>query len=229
MGASAKRMLRRNQNEEELKILENIYDSSTRLTRWIDDTLFSSNPSSQEKKDEMKEIDIQPLIQQAIDLLKEAYRDKSIEICFEASSSLPPVICREQLLSRAIENVLSNAFKYTPNGGKVEVSVNPYRLKEDTEVIEILVKDTGIGISEEDRGKIFEPFYRGKNGLLEDGAGLGLSLVKEVVDLHGGKILVHSEPNKGSTFAILLPVKQEFKRDKEVARQYEMKKVSLEP
>ena len=208
MGASAKRMLKRNQNEEEVKILKNIYDSSIYLTRWIDDTLFSSDHLSQEKKWEMKEIEIQPMVQQVIDLLKEASRDKNIEIHFEASPPIPLLYCQEQLLSRAIGNLLSNALKFTPRGGKIDVAVTPYIGWRDGGVIEISIKDTGIGILEEDIERIFEPFYRGRNSLSETGAGLGLSFVKEVVDLHGGRILVQSEPKKGSTFSVLLPAGQ---------------------
>ena len=211
MGASAKRMLRRNQNEEEVEILKNIYDSSLRLTRWIDDTLFSSDHLSEEKKWEMKEIEIQPMVQQMIDLLKEASRDKNIEIHFEASPSIPLVYCQEQLLSRAIENLLSNALKFTPRGGKVDVAVTPYTGRNNGGVIEISIKDTGIGILEEDIERIFEPFYRGRNSLSETGAGLGLSFVKEVVNLHGGRILVQSEPRKGSIFSVLLPIRARLK------------------
>jgi signal transduction histidine kinase len=206
MGASAKRMLRRNQNEEELKILKNIYDSSIRLTRWIDDTLFSDH-SSQKIKEVMREVEIKSMVQQAIDLLKEASREKKIEIHFEASPSIPSVYCHEQLFFRAIENLLGNALKYTPEGGKVDVTITSYLPWKDGGVIEISIKDTGIGILEDDIERIFEPFYRGRNSLSETGAGLGLSFVKEVVDLHGGRILVQSEPQKGSTFSILLPVK----------------------
>ena len=211
MGASAKRMLRRNQNEEELKILKNIYDSSIRLTRWIDDTLFSPDHSQQKINEEMKEVEIQPMVQQVIDLLKEAGRDKNIEIHFEAPPSIPPVYCQEQLLFRAIENVLGNALKYTPEGGRVDVTVTSYLEWKDGGIVEISVRDTGIGIFEEDIGKIFEPFYRGRNAAKEIGTGLGLSFVKEVVNLHGGKILAQSEPQKGSTFSIFLPVKSDSK------------------
>jgi signal transduction histidine kinase/predicted metal-dependent phosphoesterase TrpH len=206
MGASAKRMLRRSQNEEEVKILKNIYDSSIHLTRWIDDTLLSSDHLSQKNKGEMKEIEIQPIVQQAIDLLKEASRDKNIEIHFEASPPIPPVYCQDQLLLRAIENLLSNALKFTPRGGKIEVAVTPYIGWKDGGIVEISIKDTGIGIGEDEIERIFEPFYRGRNSSVEAGTGLGLSFVKEVVDLHGGRILVQSEPQKGSTFSILLPI-----------------------
>jgi signal transduction histidine kinase len=96
----------------------------------------------------------------------------------------------------------------------VDVSVIPYLRKgKDGGVLEISVKDTGIGIPEEDIEKIFEPFYRGKNATAEKGMGLGLFFVKEVVDLHGGRILVQSEPNKGSLFSILLPVGNHSQRE----------------
>ena len=221
MGASAKRMLRRNQSEEELKILRNIYDSSVRLTRWIDDTLFSSDDLSQKNMGEMKESEIEPMVRQAIDLLKESSRDKNIEIRLEASASIPPVYCHEQLLFRAIQNLLSNALKYTPDGGKVDVTVTSYLQRKDGGVVEISIKDTGIGILEDDIERIFEPFYRGRNISTENGAGLGLSFVKEVVDLHGGRILVQSEPQKGSTFSILLPVKGNFKAEEMEKRSWD--------
>jgi len=206
MGASAKRMLRRNQNEEELKILKNIYDSSIRLTRWIDDTL-----SSKKLEGEIKEADIQSIIHQVIDLLKELSGEKKIEIRFEASPSIPLIRCHEQLMFRAIENILNNALKYSPEGGRVDVTVTSYLEWKDAGIVEISVRDTGIGIFEEDIEKIFEPFYRGRNASKEIGTGLGLSFVKQAVDLHGGRILVQSEPQKGSTFSILLPVESDSK------------------
>jgi two-component system sensor histidine kinase VicK len=82
----------------------------------------------------------------------------------------------------------------------------------EEEAVEIIFKDNGIGIFAEDLPKIFEPFQRGRNAAGEKGIGLGLSLVKEVVDLHGGKILVQSEPQKGATFSIVLPVRKTVRR-----------------
>jgi signal transduction histidine kinase len=108
---------------------------------------------------------------------------------------------------RRIEEVslLSNALKFTPRSGKIEVAVTPYIGWKDGGTVEISIKDTGIGIGEDEIERIFEPFYRGRNSSVEAGTGLGLSFVKEVVDLDGGRILVQSEPQKGSTFSILLP------------------------
>jgi hypothetical protein len=201
IGASAKRMLRRNQDEEELKILRMIYDNSLRLTRWVDDTL-----SFNKMEDELKEVDIRPLIQQIINLQKEGSLEKKIEIDFDASPSIPLIRCHEQLIFRVIENLLNNALKYTPEGGRVNVIITSPIKCEEEGIIEISVKDTGIGIPKEDIEKIFEPFYRGNNAPKEIGTGLGLSFVKQAVDLHGGRILVQSELEKGSTFSVMLPV-----------------------
>ena len=206
IGASAKRMLRRSQDEEELKILGMIYDSSVRLTGWIDDTL-----SSNKLEAEIKEVDIQQLIQQVVSLLKETSEEKKIDICFDPLPAIPHILCQEQLMFRAIENILNNALKYTPSGGKVNVTITPYLQWKEGGFVEIAIKDTGVGILQDEIDRIFEPFYRGRNNSGQPGAGLGLSFAKQAVELHGGKILVQSEPRKGSTFSILLPVKSRIK------------------
>jgi signal transduction histidine kinase/predicted metal-dependent phosphoesterase TrpH len=209
IGASAKRMLRRSQNEEELKILGMIYDSSTQLSGWIDNSL-----SSNELAAEIKEVDIEQLTQQVVNLLKEKSEEKKIEISFDSKASIPHLFCHEQLIFRTIENLLNNALKYTPCGGKVDVTLTPYLQWKEGGFVEISIKDTGIGILEDEIDKIFEPFYRGRNHSLQAGVGLGLSFVKQTVEYHGGKILVQSEPLKGSTFSILLPVKSRIKLSK---------------
>jgi signal transduction histidine kinase/predicted metal-dependent phosphoesterase TrpH len=207
IGFSAKRMLRKEQNEETSGTLKTIFDSSLHLTRWIDETLFFHDLSESKWQEQMKEVDVESLVQQTIDLLKESASEKSIEIEFKASRSTLKISCHESSMYRALVNLLSNALKYTSRGGKVEVALITYINKRGTGVMEISIKDNGIGIGEEDLEKIFEPYYRGKNASTEEGKGIGLSFVKEVIDLHGGKILVQSEPNKGSTFSILLPIK----------------------
>jgi signal transduction histidine kinase/predicted metal-dependent phosphoesterase TrpH len=206
IGFSARRMLRKGQNEEASGALKTIYDSSLHLTQWIDETLFFHDLTQSKWQEQMKEVDVKSLVQQTIDLLKESASEKSIEIEFKDSLSILKISCHESLMYRALVNLLSNALKYTPRGGKVEVALITYLNKRGTGVMEISIKDNGIGICEEDLEKIFEPYYRGKNISSEEGKGLGLSFVKEVVDLHGGKILVQSEPQKGSTFSILLPI-----------------------
>jgi signal transduction histidine kinase len=207
MGFSARRLLRRSQNEEMTGALKTIYDSSLHLTRWVDETLSAKDFTSSGWQEQMKEVDIKSLVQQAISLLKESYIEKSIEIKLRTSPSIPLISCHEPLMYRALVNLLSNALKYTPRGGEIEISIYAYLNKKGTGVLEISFRDTGIGICKEDKEKIFQPYYRGRNTSSEEGKGLGLSFAKEVIDLHGGKILVQSEPNVGSIFSILLPVK----------------------
>jgi signal transduction histidine kinase len=213
MGFSARRMLRRSQNEEMTGALKTIYDSSLHLTRWVDETLSSKDLASSGLQEQMKEVDIKSLVRQAIDLLKESCLEKSIQIQFKIYPSIPLISCHEPLMYRALVNLLSNALKYTPRGGEIEVSIHAYFNKKGSGVLEISFRDTGIGICEEDKEKIFQPYYRGRNASSEEGRGLGLSFVKEVIDLHGGKILVQSEPNVGSIFSILLPVQNAPKEE----------------
>ena len=151
-------------------------------------------------------VDIQVLVKQQAEFSKAFGLEKNIEVVYQAGPPVPAIRGHAPSLQRAIENLISNAIKYTPEGGRVEISVLPYFLKEGRGIVEISVKDTGIGIAPEDQERVFEPFCRGRNVSSETGVGLGLALVKEVVDLHGGKILVQSDLNLGSTFSILLPV-----------------------
>jgi signal transduction histidine kinase len=205
MGASAKLMMRRNHEEENLDFLKSIYENSLRLTRWLEEILAFSDSPFKGMMSEMEEVEIQVLVKRTVDLLRHAGKEKKIEIEFRSASNLPSVLCNERWMQRAVENLLSNALKYTPEEGRVEVGVS---LSTEGESIEIAVQDNGIGIFVEDIPKIFEPFQRGLNASGEKGIGLGLSLVKEVVDLHAGQILVQSEPQKGSTFSIILPVRK---------------------
>jgi two-component system sensor histidine kinase VicK len=156
---------------------------------------------------EIKEVDIQQLIQEVVNLLKETNEEKKVDISFDPSPSIPHIFCHEQLIFRTIENLLNNAVKYTPHGGKVDVTITPYLQWKEGGFIEISFKDTGIGILEDEIERVFEAFYRERNNSTQAGVGLGLSFAKQAVEFHGGKILVQSEPQKGSIFSILLPVK----------------------
>jgi len=209
MGASAKLLMKPREKDEALEMLRGIYENSHRLNRRLEEILLFSSSSFSERKILMKEINL-PLL---TDRLRESFlalaREKMIEMKFYPLPSFPPLWGDERWLERALENLLGNALKYTPEGGRVEVggSVSP-----EEGMVEIWVRDNGRGIFPEEVQQIFHPFHRGRNALNEPGMGLGLSLVKEVVDLHGGKILVESKPQEGSTFSIVLPVGENGRR-----------------
>jgi len=124
-------------------------------------------------------------------------------------------------LEKIIYNLLSNAFKFTPDDGEVSITLNmnyntvdhprQYQGTSRTEGImyEIRVKDSGIGIPKEAQSKIFDRFYQVRNPITTQGTGIGLSLTYELVTLHKGTIHVTSEPNYGSEFSVLLPLWRE--------------------
>ena len=105
-----------------------------------------------------------------------------------------------KMLQLILTNLLSNAIKYSPGNNSVILEL----YSQDKNII-FKIKDTGIGISLEDRERIFEPFYRGSNIDSIPGTGLGLSIVKTIVDLHGGEIFLESQLGMGTTFTVTLP------------------------
>jgi signal transduction histidine kinase len=111
----------------------------------------------------------------------------------------------ERKFKQIVLNLLSNAVKFTPDGGRVDV-----RARLDTDRIEVSVKDTGIGIAPKDQEAVFEEFRQvgGVYSNKAEGTGLGLTLTKKFVDMHGGQMHLDSELGVGSTFAFTLPVRQ---------------------
>ncbi|TSC73931.1 MAG: multi-sensor signal transduction histidine kinase, partial [Parcubacteria group bacterium Gr01-1014_33] len=128
---------------------------------------------------------------------------KNLSMTFEKRLEPIHVIVDVSALRNIIQSIISNAIEYTPEGGKVEVS-----LKKTRDHFIFKVKDTGIGIPKEEQGRIFEKFTRASNAQLikTDGTGLGLYIAKQAVDLLEGKIWFESEVNKGTTFFVELPI-----------------------
>lgn len=127
---------------------------------------------------------------------------KGIQLSYTPPPADVAVNIDEAYMARVIDNLVSNAIKYTPAGGRVGVKVVA-----DAAHVTVEVSDTGLGIPEEDLPRIFEAFYRVRSSEheLAEGSGLGLSIVKTIVEQHGGWVQVKSEPGKGSTFQVVLP------------------------
>ena len=121
----------------------------------------------------------------------------------ESLPELPSVLANRRSLEEVVSNLISNAIRYTPDGGSITVSAGVER-----DYARISVQDTGFGIAGEDREKIFERFFRVKNDQTRfiTGTGLGLAIVKSIVEAHNGTIRVESEVGRGSTFHVHLPV-----------------------
>ncbi|MBM3309418.1 MAG: ATP-binding protein, partial [Candidatus Altiarchaeales archaeon] len=121
------------------------------------------------------------------------------------AGKLPQVLADKERLMLVVENLVGNAIKFTPQGGKIEVTAS-----KDGDFVLVEVRDTGIGIPEEDKEKVFEKYYQVKSGSVTStgGSGLGLVICKSIVEDLGGKIWVESKLGKGSTFKFTLPYKE---------------------
>ncbi len=133
-----------------------------------------------------------------------AHRNLDFKVLIE--EGLPKVDSGTELLEQVMENLVSNAVKYTPEGGRVEVSFQRY----DTDTIEIRVKDTGIGIPADEQERLFQEFFRASNAKRHTtaGTGLGLALVKQTVERHKGVVLVDSTQGEGTEVIVRLPIHQ---------------------
>jgi signal transduction histidine kinase len=132
----------------------------------------------------------------------EYMKDRDLELIFDTEHEEIILSCDPDKIERVLLNILSNAIKYTPNGGKIEVTIKKY-----DEKVEVSIKDNGVGIPKDKLGEIFNRFTQANNFNACDGSGIGLSLVKSILKLHGGDIKVISEVNEGSEFIFELPIK----------------------
>lgn len=141
------------------------------------------------------------LLRDAFDNVSRSGRGADLQFDLDIPRELGAVHVDKDLLRIAINNLLTNAIKYNRPGGRVTLAA-----EEDADVVRIRVRDTGIGIKPEDRGRVFEKFFRSDDAQVRErtGHGLGLALVKDIIDLHGGSLTVNSEPGVGSEFVIEL-------------------------
>jgi signal transduction histidine kinase len=145
---------------------------------------------------------LQEVIQRVVDLMRVEAENKKIDLEFSAPSKVSLILADRNSMEGIFTNLISNAIKYTPEGGKVWVT-----LGEEGGFVKATVSDTGIGIKKTDLSRIFDKFYRVKTTETRQivGTGLGLSIVKSIVDAHLGSISVESEEGGGTTFTVLFP------------------------
>ncbi|MBV1753285.1 MAG: HAMP domain-containing histidine kinase, partial [Desulfarculus sp.] len=151
-------------------------------------------------------VDLAPLLREAVDQLKGRAQAKGQSLELEMQAKLPEVMGVGEELQRVAVNLISNAVKYTPDGGQIAVRAQGG----DGEVV-LEVSDNGLGIPAEEQEAIFQRFHRVKNADTRHipGTGLGLAIVKRVVESHGGKLELKSQVGEGSTFTLRLPVAPE--------------------
>ncbi|RKY47320.1 MAG: hypothetical protein DRP86_07855, partial [Candidatus Neomarinimicrobiota bacterium] len=197
-------ILRKEKMPEDIKkeFIEIIYNESKRLARLIEDVLSISKIESGKITFEMKPMNLDEVIQDAVTIYRTQAEDKQIDLTYEKDENLPEILGDRDALSQVIVNLISNALKFTPSKGNIDI-----RLKHKDNQIVLDVEDNGMGIPKNEQDKIFQKFYRiHRPGKQMQGTGLGLSIVKEIVEKHKGKIEIFSEENQGSLFRISLPV-----------------------
>ena len=199
-------LLQRGKPEKRSHYLAITNDQVNRLTSLIEDILDLSRLDMAEIKVEFAAVDLNAVVEQVVAAHRPRAEAASLELTFEPKVALPPVLGEHNQLSRVVANLVGNAVNYTP-AGQVRVSTH---LDKERQRACLEVQDTGRGIEEEDLAHIFERFYRGREvgSSAIPGTGLGLAVVKEIVELHGGTIKVESQVGQGSTFTVWLPLEE---------------------
>jgi two-component system phosphate regulon sensor histidine kinase PhoR len=182
----------------------NIINSEvTRLARFIDDLLSISSMEVGALTIERQKVETSRMFAEVLAKVEPLMQKKSIEFTTAFPSKMPDLHLDKDKIIAVLVNVLGNAAKYTPGGGRISLKV-----KIENGTLTAAVQDSGLGISAEDLPRLFDKFFRSDDPRVqaEIGSGLGLSLAQEVVRMHGGDIEVESVLNQGSTFAVSLPV-----------------------
>lgn len=190
-------------DERQREVLERCEVRVKGLGSLINDLLRVGQGRMDSAKTEMHPVDLAAMMAPLMSAYQSQAAEKGLEMTFETQESLPLVLGDERLLDEVLTNLLSNAIKYTPRGGAIRVGLNAV----DREWVRLEVSDTGIGISDEEIPKLFSEFFRGEKAkaLEEQGTGLGLVIVREIMDALGGTVQVKSKEGQGTTFTCLLP------------------------
>jgi signal transduction histidine kinase len=191
-------------NEKQAEYISDILQSGQHLLSLINDILDLSKIEAGRMELELSDFNLPSTIEQTVVLVRERALRRGITLGRMVDERLGPIRADERKVKQVLLNLLSNALKFTPEGGKIDV-----RAAVNDGVVEISVTDTGIGISPEDQEAVFEEFRQvGTASKKVEGTGLGLAISRKFIELHGGKIWVTSQVGTGSTFAFTLPLQR---------------------
>ena len=190
-------------NEKQDEYLKDIYASGQHLLSLINDILDLSKIEAGRMELEATDFDLPSAIDNALTLVRERASRRGITLGHSVDERLGPIRGDERKVKQVLLNLLSNALKFTPEGGRIDVSAGMH-----DEVAEVSVTDTGVGIAPEDQEAVFEEFRQvGAADKKVEGTGLGLALSRKFIELHGGRIWVKSAVGAGSTFTFSLPLR----------------------
>ncbi len=185
------------------EFLETIDNEADRLMYLVNDVLQLSQLEEGDRDLDVCPMEIRRACETAIRSLKMMAKDRSIDLNFVTDENVPLVNINQESIERVVINLLTNAIKYTPNGGSVTVRVDHLK---DTKEVAVNIEDTGIGIPEDCLEHVFDRFFRVEKKVHTiKGTGLGLTIVKKIIEKHGGRVDVKSSLGEGSTFSFILP------------------------
>jgi two-component system phosphate regulon sensor histidine kinase PhoR len=192
-------------DEKDRPYIAIILKHTDRLIKIVEDLLVLSTLEEEGAALVVEDVNLREIAENVIKILAPRAKQKNLELCLAIEAETPVLAADGFRLEQMLVNLVDNAIKYTEKG-RVEVSV-----KREQGSVVVEVSDTGIGIPEADRERVFERFYvvdKSRSRIL-GGTGLGLSIVKHIVTLHGGTIKLRSTPGAGSTFTVILPVRRD--------------------
>jgi signal transduction histidine kinase len=189
-------------NDDQRGYVDDIRSSGAHLLELINDVLDLSKVEAGRLDIESRWFALGDTVVSAANLLRPRAAAAQLELGFDVSPDAAEAFGDERRIKQVLVNLLTNAVKFTPPGGSVDVVAR----RQDHCVV-VAVSDTGVGIAPEDQTRVFDDFHQvGESALAQEGSGLGLALAKRFLDLHGGEIWVESTPGEGSTFSFRLPL-----------------------
>lgn len=202
---------------EQKKYVTNMYDASQRMVAMVNELLNVSRIETDTLSIRPEEVDVCVLAQSVIDEQRHAADARHLTLDLVCAEGLPVMHADKNLVRMVFQNLLSNAIKYTPDNGAVKCEISLAALVR--EMIFVAVKDSGIGIPKAEQSRVFEKLHRASNAeaLVPDGTGLGLYLVKTILDRVGGGVTFESVEGKGTTFFVSIPVVWKASGDKPIA------------
>lgn len=195
-------------SKEQKDIIEKACETNDKVIHLINDLLNVARIEEGKYLNNIALVSFGDIVQTAMLDYKEEIKKRGLSLEFLSPENLPKVMVDTDKMQIAVSNLLDNAVRYTPRGGKITVAIE----KKDEEWLEVKIQDTGAGISPNQQNKVFTKFFRGDNimKIETEGTGLGLFITKNIIDAHGGKIWFESELNKGTAFYFLVPIKERF-------------------
>jgi signal transduction histidine kinase/DNA-binding response OmpR family regulator len=187
--------------DRQREFIEIILKSTDRLVELVNDLLDVARIEADHVEINRRPIDVGEIVREVVELFSARVESKHQHLSSYVAPTLPPALADPGRVRQIVANLLTNAHLYTPEGGNIHVGAEP-----DRAWVQIVVEDSGVGMTGEETARIFDRFYRaGNRSSSNPGTGLGLSIVKSLVDLHGGQISVDSEPGRGTIFRVRLP------------------------